>query len=400
MIKKIISIVGGVFMVGVLLLFPQGKEMVYATENNEIKLTEENLEEIVFQQIDNIDYSELENFLESEENLNFFKNQSISEILKNIITTGKGLSLAEIFNLALGSISVEITTVLKLVALIVAIVGFGAFSETLQNFSKKSGSLSSVVSFVILAIILYLVAGIITDFVGEVNNLLLKIKSVMEIVFPLLLSLLITVGGSTSSATFQPAVVVLTGSIIEIIIYATTTAITLYLVLSVVGELNENIKLDKLKNFISSSFKWVVGLIFTIFMGYLSLSGITAGGTDKISIKTAKYAIKSYIPLVGGYVSDSYEIFRIGSVLIKNSIGVVGVIILFALVIGKVVALILYNLGFKLASGLSEPLGVNKITKFLSSLSTIFNFLIAGIMACFLLCFFTLVIIMSSANIF
>ena len=216
---------------------------------------------------------------------------------------------------------------------------------------------------------------------------------------PILLSLLVTVGGSSASATFQPAVVVLTGGVIEVIIYASTTAISLFVVLSVLGELTDNIKLDKLRGLVSSTYKWVLGLVFTIFMGYLSLSGITASGADRISIKTAKYAIKSYIPLVGGYVSDSYEIFRMGSVLIKNSLGMVGVIILFSLVIGKVVSLILYNLGFKLASGISEPLGLNKVTKFLSSLSTIFNFLIAGIVSCFLLCFLTLLIIMSSANI-
>ena len=133
-------------------------------------------------------------------------------------------------------------------------------------------------------------------------------------------------------------------------------------------------------------------------MGYLSLSGITSSGADGLSIKTAKYAIKSYLPLVGGYVSDSYEIFRVGSVVIKNSIGAISVVLLFAIIIGKVVTLILYNLGFKLASGLSEPFGMNKITKFLASLSTIFNFLIAGIVVCFLLSAITLFILMSVGN--
>lgn len=382
-----------IFFVWVILSIPVGRNAkVEAKNNTEFETSVENL-------VDDFDYGELENYFE-EENLEVFKNNSLGDTIKEIITSGNGISFVDIINIIFSSIGGELESVIKLIALIVAIVGFGSFSNMLSSSNKNGNSMASIINFFLLVIILSIITTIIVDFVDDTINLLEKIKNLMEVIFPLLLSLLVTVGGSASSATFQPAVVILTGGIIEVIVFLTSTIITLLLCLSVIGELTDSIKFDKLKSFLSSLYKWVLGLIFTVFLGYLSLTGITAGGTDRISIKTAKYAIKSYIPLVGGYVSDSYEIFRMGSVLIKNSLGMIGVVLLFSLVIGRVVSLILYNLGFKLAGGLTEPMmGAGRITRFLSSISTIFNFLIASIVACFLLCFFMILLIMSSANI-
>lgn len=358
-----------------------------------------NVEEEVVNQLEEFDYGELENFFETEIDGNIFENKSFKETLKDMVVNGEGFGIDKVWQLVVKKTAGEIGTVLKLVALIVAIVGFGAFSQLLEEYTKNGSGIASVINFFILTLILSIVAKVIADFIGDTTELLYKIKKLMEIIFPLLLSLLITIGGTSASKTFEPAVVVLTGGVIEVLVYLTTTVVAIYLVLSVLGELSKVVKLNNLKNFIISTYKWAIGLIFTIFMGYLSLSGITASSSDKISIKTAKYALKSYIPLVGGYVSDSYEIFRVGSVLLKNSIGVIGVVLLFALIIGKVLTLIIYNLGFKLASGLAEPIATNKISGFLSSLSTIFNILIAGIVACFLMCCLTLLIIISTANI-
>lgn len=377
---------------------PENIKCAMAESGQSGEITEDEIKNEVFNQIDELDFGEFEDFYENEISV-FLNETTLTEKIKEMISTGETISVSEIISIALGGVTDNITNVLKLVSLIVVIVGFGSFSSLLEGLSKNRSGISSIVNFFVLSIILALVASIIADFVNDTCFLLMQMKRVMEMIFPVLLSLLVTVGGSSSSRVLQPAVVILTGTIIEIMVFLTTTVTTIYLVLSVLSELSNEVKLNRLKGFVSSTYKCLVGFIFTIFMGYLSLSGITAGGTDGISIKTAKYAIKSYIPLVGGYVSDSYEIFRVCTVLVKNSIGVLGVIVLFVLVVRRVVNLIIYNLGFKLASGLAEPISSGKISSFLSSLSTIFNFLIAGIVSCFLLGCLTMVVMISSANI-
>lgn len=350
-------------------------------------------------QLDEMDFSSVENYYEDNIAFDSFKSLTLKEVITGIIKGEITLGFEEIINLVVASLKIDIASVLKLVSLIVIIAGFGAFSEMLRVNKKSGDGVSSVVSLIILTTILSIVASILADFTSETILLLDNMREISLSIFPILLSLVVTLGGSTLGTTLEPALVFISGGVTTIIASLTKFVVIIYFVLTIVGELTENIKLDRLKSLVSSIFKWAIGLIFTVFMGYMSINGIVSSGRDGLSIKTAKYALKSYIPLVGGYLSDSYELFRVGGVLIKNSVGVVGVALLFGMVIKKVLSLGVFKLGLSLASGLTEPLNTNKITRFLSSISTLFNFLIVGVVVCFMMIILTIFILMSAVNI-
>ena len=350
-------------------------------------------------QLDEMDFSSVENYYEENIAFDSFKSLTLKEVITGIIKGEITLGFEEIINLVVASLKIDIASVLKLVSLIVIIAGFGAFSEMLRVNKKSGDGVSSVVSLIILTTILSIVASILADFTSETILLLDNMREISLSIFPILLSLVVTLGGSTLGTTLEPALVFISGGVTTIIASLTKFVVIIYFVLTIVGELTESIKLDRLKSLVSSIFKWAIGLIFTVFMGYMSINGIVSSGRDGLSIKTAKYALKSYIPLVGGYLSDSYELFRVGGVLIKNSVGVVGVALLFGMVIKKVLSLGVFKLGLSLASGLTEPLNTNKITRFLSSISTLFNFLIVGVVVCFMMIILTIFILMSAVNI-
>lgn len=367
------------------------KATAFATTEDE---NEKQIIEHIDERLDEIDLSELERYYEENVNFESFSNSSLKDIIYSVIIGEMTLNFEDIINLIFSSISIEIESVIKLITLIVVIAGFGSFSEMLQSEKNKSG-VGKVTSLIILTAVLTVVATIIADFVNETIGFLNSMREVSEVVFPVLISLVVALGGANASLKIQPAIVFLTGGVTNIISSLTIFAVELYFVLSVIGELTDNLKLDRMKSLVSSIFKWGVGLVFTVFMGYMTLNGIIASGRDGLTIKTAKYALKNYIPMVGGYISDSYELFRVGSELIKNSIGVVGVVVIFGMAIKRVLSLGVYKMGFMLASGITEPLGTNKISRFLSSLSTLLNFLIVGIVASFLMIIITIFILMS-----
>ena len=393
--RKVIVIILFLFC---LFFLPSGKvtALAHATTNEP---SDEEILESIETQIENMDFSALENYYEENIEFDSFKNYSIKDLVRGLIAGEVKLGLGDIINLIVDSVKVGVVSVLKLVSLIVIIAGFGAFSEMLRSTKKTSDGVSSVVSLIILVAILSVVASVLADFASETITLLDNMREISLSVFPILLSLVITLGGISLGATLEPVIVFISTGVTTIIATLTKIVVILYFVLTVVGELTDTIKLDRLKSLVSSVFKWGIGLIFTVFMGYMSLNGIVSSGRDGLSVKTAKYALKSYIPLVGGYLSDSYDLFRVGGVLIKNSVGIVGVAILFGMVIKKVLSLGVFKLGLSLASGLTEPLNTTKVTRFLSSLSSLFNFLIVGVVACFLMLILTIFILMSAVNI-
>ena len=170
-----------------------GRRYIAQAENSkQQEISEEEIEKEVLSQIEDIDFAKIEEFCENELDVDIFNNKTLHELIKEMVVSGKTIGFNEMLSLVFGGVSGSIDKVLKLVALIVAVVGFGSFSGLLESFSKKGSGISSVVNFFILTIILSLVASIIADFVGETTSLLNKMKTLMEIIFPLLLSLLVT----------------------------------------------------------------------------------------------------------------------------------------------------------------------------------------------------------------
>lgn len=364
--------------------------IVYAEEEDLSK----DVENIVFETIEDLDLEELEKQYGYLINDGALEGESLKEAVYNLIIGEQQIGIDKLINIVFNGIFSGIESVVKIILSVILVVAV----SSLRGVSGDKSKTQVIINYVVMIMILGAVASIIASCLSSSVAVILDIKNIMELVCPILLAMLVAIGGVSSASIYQPTIVVLTGGIIKIVASLLVPAVTLYFILSVLGGLTSSIKLEKFKTFLSSSFKWSVGLVFTIFMGYLTLSGVMASSKDGISIKTAKYALKSYLPIVGGYVSDSYEIFRAGSVLIKNAVGTLGAVILFSIVIIKVVNLIVYNLAFKFASGVTEPFSSKEISSFLSSLSTIFSYLIAAIIIVFMMSFITLIVFISTAN--
>ena len=131
----------------------------------------------------------------------------------------------------------------------------------------------------------------------------------------------------------------------------------------------------------------------------MSIQGITAGSVDGISIRTAKFAIKSYVPILGSYISDGFGLILASSNLIKNAVGAGGLLLLVATVISPLLELIIFMLALKLIAGIVEPLGNGGVANFVSSLSKSMTLLISLLIGVAFIYFIMLGLIMCSANI-
>ena len=222
----------------------------------------------------------------------------------------------------------------------------------------------------------------------------------MEIIFPILLALMTAIGSFSSVSIYNPLVAVLTtivGFVFEKLLFPIFIVV---FVLSILGNLTETVKLGKMQSFLSSLFKWSVGIVFTLFTGFLSLQGITAGRYDSVSIKATKFAVKSYIPIIGSYISEGMDFLVLGSVLVKNTVGLVGVFILFLTVLSPIISILIIKLGLQLSGAILEMCGSKKLSEFTTSCSKLLVMPIVIILGVAFMYLITIALIMCTANIF
>ena len=126
-----------------------------------------------------------------------------------------------------------------------------------------------------------------------------------------------------------------------------------------------------------SSIIWFLGIILTIFVGVLSLEGTLTSSIDGITAKTAKAAVSSLIPVVGKILGDTVDSVLGCGLILKNAIGIVGVIVIIGICILPVIKLATLSIMYSIASAIIEPLADSKIVKLLNEMSGIFKLLLA-----------------------
>lgn len=347
--------------------------------------------------VNNIDFYEIEVFVNDLNNLNLFE----TTIKDKVIQILNGEYFTNYSGLLSGLFSLFFVDIREFLPILFMLIAIGLLTSLIMNLkSDSSKGTSETIHFVSFTIMIIVVLVVFKGILTKTSVTLDLILSQMQLVFPILITLLASIGSLTTISIYNPLVAVLT-SIVSIIFEKFLYPIfILIFLLTIIGNLTDTIKLNKITGFLNSTFKWCIGIVFTIFTGCLTIQGISAGKFDSVSIKATKFAVKSYIPIIGSYISEGMDFLILGSVLVKNTIGLVGVMIIFITIVSPMISILVFKLGLQLCGGILELTGNNKMSNFLTCCSKLLILPIVLILGISLMYVITICLIMCTANIF
>ncbi len=348
--------------------------------------------------MDETDFTELEKYFNSlDDEAQSLFGGSLTEFIGKIANGEFTLSFDEVINYALSSLGNTVKTLIPTLITIVVIAIISSLANALKgNFA--SSSIETVVNFSSVALISVISLFRVLKVVSSVTQTVQSMQKQMEIVFPLLFTFMSALGASGSIAVYQPAVAILTFSVTSLVSTITLPILLSTVALSIVGNLSSSVRLNATSKFLESVGKWVMYCSFFIFLAFLSVNGITAGVYDSVSVRSAKFALSKYVPVIGGYLSEGFNVILAGTVLLKNAVGLTAVILLFSSILPLIIEIILLSLMLKLAAALTEPFSDNKITAVLSSLSSSVGLMSAVILGVAFSYFIFLMLLIFSGN--
>ena len=345
--------------------------------------------------LDGVNLDEMQNLVDELGNNSIF-NVSVRERIESILKGEYSTNYSSMLSAFLGVVFGNIKSVLPFIFTLVAI---GLLSNVVGNLKSNTSGVENTTNFIFLSVAILVVLISFKGILGTTNKTLNSILTQTQIVFPILITLLGTIGSVSSISIYNPLVAILSTLVSVVFDKFLYPLFIIIFVLTILGNLTDTIKFDKLNGFLMSTFKWSIGIIFTLFTGFLSIQGITAGKFDSVSIKATKFAMKSYIPIIGSYVSDGMDFFVLGATLVKNSIGLVGVLILIISILSPIIMIIVYKLALQLSSGILQITGNSKICKFLGDCNKILILPIVLIIGVSFMYIITISLIMCTANI-
>lgn len=361
---------------------------------------ERELEQDVDDLLGDIDFTPIDEVVQdfNSNQAQMFSITNVKAKVKSVINGENAVDYTNILQVVLQIVIELLSTYTPMFALI---IGIGVIASLLGQIKSKFAekSTADIVHFVCFCLIIVIMASSVNKLVDNVKNTLNIMQTQINILFPIILTLMAGIGSVSSVGVFQPVLAVMS-SVISVVITKVVLPIFIFsFVLNVIGHLSNNVKLDKFSSFLSSLFKWIIGITFTIFFAVMSIQGISAGAFDSVSLRTAKFTISSYVPVMGGYLSQGMDVLLASGVLIKNSVGLVGILIILSTIISPILEIVIFSLLLKAVSAIIQPLGNNRITDFLHETSKTITMLSTCIIVVGFMYFVSIGLCMATANV-
>lgn len=154
------------------------------------------------------------------------------------------------------------------------------------------------------------------------------------------------------------------------------------LALGVVEAINPSISLSGLTTGIKKVATWGLGFIMTVFVGLLTIQSIVGTSVDTVAIKAGKFMVSSFVPVVGGALSDAYTTIRGSLGLLRGGVGSFGIIALVLTMLPTILSVAVLQLYICVGEIVAEIFGVKQLCGFLKNVSAVLA-ITMGLLLCF-----------------
>ncbi len=310
---------------------------------------------------------------------------------------GRGLSLPEVMGGLWRFLWREIVFNLNLLGKLLFLAVVAALLKNLQiAFANESiASLTQTVVYLALVTIAMQSFGVA---VGLGRRTVDSLVEFMLAIIPLLLTLLASLGSLASVAIFRPLIVFAVNFFAALVRDFVFPLIFLTTILAIANHISPRVTVGKLSDLLKNVSVWTMGLSLTIFTGLMAVHGVASSVGDAVTIRTAKFLTGAFLPVVGGMLTDAVETVASATLILKNSLHVVGVIFVFYLVVFPLLKILALVFIYRLAAALIQPLGDTTLCDSLNTMGNCLALVFAALAVVSLIFYLAVTIIAGAGN--
>lgn len=303
----------------------------------------------------------------------FLEDIDMSELMNNAIqgNVDNNVLIKKVIKLFGTEVRSSVKTLISILVIIVIHSVLKAISDSLEN-----NNISEIIYYVQYILIVTVIMSNFNSIIQTVKETSQNLVAFMNMLVPILITLMVYTGSITTSGILEPFILFMinfVGNIIQSILIPLMLIITVF---SIISKISNKIQIDKISSFLKSSVIWFLGIILTVFVGVISLEGTLSSSVDGITAKTTKAAVSTMIPVVGKILGDAVDTVLGCGLVLKNAVGIVGVIVIIGICIVPIIKLGVITIAYNLSASIIQPIADEKIVKLLSEMGGIFKVLL------------------------
>ncbi len=190
-----------------------------------------------------------------------------------------------------------------------------------------------------------------------------EISEYSKLFLPVLTAAASARGALTSSASLYVGTTAVTALLTNILKRLMIPAVYLFLAASIANCAIGEESLGKMRDSIKKLSGWFMKMTLTVFLSYMTITGAVTGTADKATLKAAKAAISTVVPVIGKNLADASEVLLLSADIAKNSIGVYGIFVFLGISLSPFFRIGSNYLVLKGTAALCSIVGCKRLTK-------------------------------------
>jgi stage III sporulation protein AE len=325
----------------IILFLPITKEKVYADDNTAGEGTNSDFDYNEIQRV-------IDNVLKSDDHINF------EDYVKGLVSGERKFSIkqigTDIKNAVINEIKDNIGTLTGLISIAVIAAVFTNFSYAFQN--TQVAETGFYVAYLLLFSVL--TASFISAATLAANTISAVLNFMKALVPSYFLSVAFVSSAGTSMVYYQVTLFLIT-FVDALLIKLVIPMINIYLIVSMANNLSKEDLLSKLADLLSIVIKWLLKTLLGLVVGFNAIQGLILPVADNIK-KSALFKLAGAIPGVGDVLGSVTESVFGAGVLLKNAIGVAGVIVIIVICALPIIKLAVTTLIYRVSSAAVQPI--------------------------------------------
>lgn len=363
-------------------------------------MASDNLNDIIKQKLDSMDLEEIDNIIKqlNIETEGSLPEINIKEMVTNFLNKDNKYSLIDFLKGFFRYFTEELLNNSLMIGKIIVLAVIYAILKNLQG-AFENGKVAELSYFICyMVFILVILKSFYVSF-NISKNAIDTMVNFMYAILPIVSVALITAGSVVSASLLKPAV------LFSIEILSTITKdiiiplIFFSAILTIINNFSDKVYISKLSDLLKSIATFGLGLICTIFLGVLTVEGLASSTIDGVTIRSAKFAVGALVPVVGGIVTDTVDAIISASLILKNLIGVSGIIVLGILIATYLVKLLAIIAVYKITAAVIQPISENRLTQCVSDIAGYLTFIFISVLSVGIMFFIAITAIIGAANI-
>jgi len=218
-----------------------------------------------------------------------------------------------------------------------------------------------------------LTAGSLDSLIGLGAETIEELNLFSNVLLPTLAAATAASGAITTATFQQVSTVFFVDLLLTLIDDLLMPLVYLYIGLLTAGSCMTEPRLMAIAEGLKKILTWILTTALLVFTIYLSVIRVISGAVDGASVKMTRAAISGVVPVVGSIIAEASETVLAGAGLLKNTVGVFGMLAILAACAYPFLQLGVQYLLYKMTAFLASAVGAAELCKLINGLGGAFG---------------------------